>query len=107
MPSELRQTIHGAVFPALAWEQLVLPARLQGRLLFSPASSGPLGTANQVVTIQDTAVFDCPESFHPAYSAWFRFLLPQLARRARQIITGSEFIKGRIVAHAGVAPIRL
>jgi glycosyltransferase involved in cell wall biosynthesis len=28
--------------------------------------------------------------------------LPRLARRARQIITGSEFVKERIVAHTGV-----
>jgi glycosyltransferase involved in cell wall biosynthesis len=89
-------------FTGLAWEQLVLPTRLKGRLLFSPASSGPLQTKNQVVTIHDTAVFDCPESFSPSFAAWYRFLLPRLAQRARQVITDSEFVKERIVAHCGV-----
>jgi glycosyltransferase involved in cell wall biosynthesis len=86
-----------------AWEQLVLPTKLKGRLLFSPSGSGPLGTKNQVVTIHDAAVFDCPESFHPYFAAWYRFLLPRLARRARQVITDSEFVKERIVTHCGVS----
>src|SRR5690348_8730756 len=50
-----------------AWEQLVLPTKLKGRLLFSPSGSGPLATKNQVVTIHDTAVLDCPQSFSASY----------------------------------------
>jgi glycosyltransferase involved in cell wall biosynthesis len=90
-------------FAGYAWEQLVLPTKVQGRLLFSPSSSGPLETKKQVVTIHDTGVFDCPESFHPYYAAWHRFLLPRLARRAWQVITVSEFVKERIVALAKVS----
>src|ERR1700722_19841406 len=55
-----------------AWEQLVLPAKLRGRLLFSPANSGPLELSKQVVTIHDTAVFDCRESFNSSFGAWYR-----------------------------------
>ncbi len=85
-----------------AWEQVVLPARLRGRLLFSPANSGPLEPTKHVVAIHDTAVFDCRESFNSSFGAWYRFLLPVLARRARQVITGSEFSKERILAHTKV-----
>lgn len=92
---------HG--FAGHAWEQLILPRKLQGRLLFSPAGSGPLETRNQVVTIHDMAVFDCPGGFHSRFAAWYRFLLPKLARRARRIITVSEFVKERIVALANVS----
>jgi glycosyltransferase involved in cell wall biosynthesis len=57
-----------------------------------------------VVTIHDTAVFDCPEGFNTRFAAWYRFLLPRLARRARQVITVSEFVKQRVLAHTKVSP---
>ena len=85
-----------------AWEQFVLPVKLRGRLLFSPSNTGPLRAKNQVVTIHDMAPFDCSESFNPRFAAWYQFLLPKLARRARQVITDSEFIKERILAHAKI-----
>src|ERR1700722_8464891 len=91
-------------FTGHAWEQFVLPAKLRGRLLFSPSNTGPLRVMNQVVTIHDTAVFDCPEGFNPRFAAWYRFLLPRLARQARQIITVSEFVKERILVHTKVGP---
>jgi glycosyltransferase involved in cell wall biosynthesis len=87
-----------------AWEQFVLPRKLQGRLLFSPSGSGPLETRNQIVTIHDTSVFDCPESFSPRYGAWYRFLLPRLAKRARRVITDSHFVKERVVTCLAVDP---
>lgn len=87
-----------------AWEQVVLPARLRGRLLFSPSNSGPLEAKSQVVTIHDTAILDCPESFSGAYGSWYRFLLPRLARRVKQIITVSQFVRERIVNCFGVSP---
>src|SRR5258708_20977110 len=70
-----------------AWEQFVLPARVRGRLLFSPSNTGPLESKNQVVTIHDTAVFDCPEGFNPRFAPWYRFLLPRLARRGPLALT--------------------
>ncbi len=87
-----------------AWEQLVLPGRLRGRLLFSPSNSGPLEAKKQVVTIHDTAILDCPGSFSGAYGSWYRFLLPRLARRVKQIITVSQFVRERIVNCFQVSP---
>jgi glycosyltransferase involved in cell wall biosynthesis len=86
-----------------AWEQVVLPARLAKRLLFSPSNTGPLKEENQVVVIHDMATFDSPETFSPLFAAWYRFLLPRLARRVRRIITVSEFVKERIVLHTKVS----
>ena len=85
-----------------AWEQFVVPSKLGGRLLFSPSNTGPIKTKNQVVTIHDMAAFDCPGTFSRRFAAWYQFLLPRVAREARHIITVSEFIKARIVKHAGV-----
>jgi glycosyltransferase involved in cell wall biosynthesis len=93
--------------PGHAWEQLILPVKLGKRLLFSPANTGPLNEGNQVVTIHDMAAFDCAETFSSRFAAWYQFLLPRLARRARQIITVSEFIKDRIVLHTKVSASRI
>lgn len=90
-----------------AWEQVVLPCQLRGRFLFSPANTGPLEANDQVVTIHDMATFDCPEAFNARFSAWYRFLLPKLAQRARRIIAVSEFVKGRVLAHTSVSPTKI
>ena len=86
-----------------AWEQLVLPAKLRGRLLFSPCNTGPLAVARQVVTIHDVAALDHPEWLNGKFALWYRWLTPRLARRCQHIITVSEFTRGRIVAHTGVS----
>jgi glycosyltransferase involved in cell wall biosynthesis len=86
-----------------AWEQLILPAKTGDRLLFSPSNTGPLWVENQVVTIHDMAIWDCPEGFSRRFVKWYRFLLPRLARRVRHIIAVSEFTKERIVASTGVS----
>ena len=86
-----------------AWEQLVLPAKLRGRLLFSPCNTGPLAVANQVVTIHDVAALDHPEWLNAKFALWYRWLTLRLARRVKHIIAVSEFTRDRIVAHTGVS----
>lgn len=85
--------------PALghAWEQLVLPGRLAGRVLFSPANTGPLAVRRQVVTIHDLATLDHPEWFSRRFAAWYGWLLPRLARRVARVLTVSEFSRGRLL----------
>lgn len=80
-----------------AWEQSVLPRKLASKLLFSPSNSGPLEVRNQVVTIHDMVYFDHPETLNRNFVAWYRFMLPRLARRVRRVITVSSFVKRRIV----------
>jgi glycosyltransferase involved in cell wall biosynthesis len=81
-----------------AWEQAVLPGQLEsGETLWSPANTGPLLVSRQAVTIHDAAVFDHPEWFDPQFAAWYRWLLPRLARRAALVLTVSTFSKIRIL----------
>jgi Glycosyltransferase len=87
-----------------AWEQVVLPRRLNHTLLFSPSNSGPLEVSKQVLTIHDVVYFDHPETLNRRFAAWFQFLLPKLARRVRRIITVSNFVKERVIAKTGVPP---
>lgn len=82
-----------------AWEQLVLPWQLRGRLLWSPSTSGPLTVDKQVISLMDMSIFDHPEWFSGAYVRWYRYLMPQLVGRSRAVITISEFSKRRILHH--------
>ncbi len=87
------------------WEQWVLPARLSnGEILFSPANTGPLLVRNQVLSLFDIGPLDHPEWYHPAFSAWYRLLIPALARRVGRIVTTSEYSARRIHMRLGVDP---
>lgn len=109
-PTEAERLAPATPLPGMKghlWEQAALPLRLRGRLLWSPANSGPLAVARQVVTIHDAATLDHPEWFSPRFAAWYRLLLPRLARRVRRVITVSEFSKGRLAERCGIAPERI
>jgi hypothetical protein len=86
------------------WEQVALPRRVLGSLLWSPSTTGPLTVRRQVVTIHDCAFFDQAHCFSRAFVTWYQFLVPRLARLARRIVTVSNFSKQRIVEHCGVPP---
>ena len=81
------------------WEQSLLPLRLKGRLLWSPANTGPLFIKNQVVSIMDMSPIDHPEWSSKKFSDWYTFMIPKLINNSKAIITISEFSKSRIIAH--------
>ncbi|MBK6754833.1 MAG: glycosyltransferase family 4 protein [Flavobacteriales bacterium] len=70
-----------------AWEQLSLPRSLgPDDVLLSPANTGPLCVKRQAVVIHDLATIHHPELFNKWFASWYRFLLPNLARRAARVI---------------------
>ena len=79
------------------WEQLVLPRLAGDELIWSPANTGPLLASRQVVTLHDASAVEHPEWYRPAFAAWYRFLLPLLARRALKVLTVSQASRGRLV----------
>lgn len=79
------------------WEQASLPARLGGRLLWSPANTGPLAVRKQVLSVMDMSPLDNPERLNPKFAAWYGFLLPKLLRRVQSVLTISEFSRERIL----------
>lgn len=89
------------------WEQLQLPLLVKGRLLWSPANSGPIMLGRQVVTVHDIAVIDHPEWFNARFAAWYRWMTPRLVRRAFRVIAVSEFTKRRLVEVTGVDESRV
>ena len=101
-PKKNLSTIQGHL-----WEQLMLPYYSKGKLLFSPANTGPLSVTRQVVTIHDVVPIDRPELFSPKYRAFYQFLSPRLARRVRAVITVSAFTRERLIELARVSPSRV
>jgi glycosyltransferase involved in cell wall biosynthesis len=86
------------------WEQLVLPTQIQNDdILWSPANAGPWLVHNQVITIHDASVFDHPEWFNPTFAIWTRLSWKILARRAKAIITVSNFSRERLKFHLGIS----
>jgi glycosyltransferase involved in cell wall biosynthesis len=90
LPSN-REGIHGH-----RWEQASLPLMCRNRLLWSPCNTGPLLVRRQVVTIHDMAFIDTPDCFGRAFAAWYRYLIPRLARRVRRVVTVSQYSRTRI-----------
>lgn len=90
------------------WEQLALPA-LAARcaLVYSAANLAPAVSRRNVVVIHDAAALRYPQAYSPGYVAYQRRLLPMLVRRARLIITVSEFSRGELVEVLGAAPERV
>ena len=81
------------------WEQWVLPRRARGRLLFSPANTGPARLERQVVAVLDLSPVDLPECMGRAFGAWYRRLWRRLLPRVRKIITISQFTRSRLIDH--------
>lgn len=84
------------------WEQVVLPFYSKGKLLFSPANSGPVFVKNQIVTIHDVSPLDHPEWNSTSFANWYKTLIPKLVENVQGVITDSIFSKDRILAHCEV-----
>ena len=85
-----------------AWEQLVLPRAVGGRLLLNFASTGPLALRRQLVVMHDASMWAVPDAFTRTFGTWYRALLPALGRRARRVGTVSEFSRGELMRYARV-----
>jgi glycosyltransferase involved in cell wall biosynthesis len=96
--------------PGQAWEQALLPAaaaRMRAALIYSPANLAPLAWPRNVVQIHDAVALRHPEWYSPAYVRWQRLLMPRIARRARLVITVSEFSRAEIGEFLGVPAERI
>ncbi|MFV0279770.1 MAG: glycosyltransferase family 4 protein [Rhodoblastus sp.] len=87
-----------------AWEQMILPLRTRGKLLWSPSATGPVFKRAQVVTLHDVAFLDKPEYFAANFARAYSALLPRLLQRAARIVTVSEFSRRRIAQSFGIDP---
>ena len=87
------------------WEQVALPLearRANAALLINPANLAPLAFPRNLVHIFDAAALRQPDWYSKVYAGYQRRLLPQIARRAEAIVTGSEFSKAELIELLGV-----
>ncbi|MEX2273451.1 MAG: glycosyltransferase family 1 protein [Vicinamibacterales bacterium] len=93
------------------WEQLVLggsASRSLADVLFAPAYSAPLVTSlPTVVAIHDVSFAAHPEWFKPLERVRRNFITPRSARRAKAVITISEFSAREIETRLGVPRARI
>lgn len=87
----------------LFWEHFELPIAARRGWLLSPCNVGPVLHPRHAVIIHDAQSFTNPEAYSLAFRTWYRLLLPTLARRARLVLTVSEFSK-RDLERLGVVP---
>lgn len=89
-----------------SWEQFALPRALgadRPDVLFAPGYTAPLTVASPVVvTIHDVSFFAHPEWFNVREGIRRRFLTAWSARRARAVLTDTEFSKSEITRHIGI-----
>jgi glycosyltransferase involved in cell wall biosynthesis len=93
-----------------AWEQFALPAlaaRHRAHRIFSPANLAPVAWPDNVIVMHDAAVLRQPAAYSRSYRAWHRWLGLETARRARAVITVSEFSRRELVELGGLDPQRL
>lgn len=81
------------------WEMLTLPHAARGDLLVNFCNLAPLLHGNSVVMIHDAQTFLFPDDYSGRQATFYRLLLPQIARRARRILTVSEFSRQSLAAH--------
>jgi glycosyltransferase involved in cell wall biosynthesis len=90
------------------WEQAILPIiAARSALLYSPANLAPLLFPGNVVVIHDAAALRRPQAYSRSYVAYHRVVLPAIAKRARLVITVSEFSRGELIELIGAAPERI
>jgi glycosyltransferase involved in cell wall biosynthesis len=86
-----------------AWEQGWLPlAARAADWLLCPANLAPLAARNTAVVIHDAAALREPGWYSDLYVRWQRLVLPRIARRARLVITVSEFSRAELCELLGV-----
>jgi glycosyltransferase involved in cell wall biosynthesis len=89
------------------WEQALLPVSERQALLYCPATLAPLASHRNVVVIHDAAALSHPEAYSRVYATYHRLMLPAIARRARLVITVSEFSRMEISELLGIASERI
>lgn len=85
-----------------AWEQFDLALHARGSLLFTPCGGAPLAHDRHVITIHDAGIFATPLAYAPAYRVYYKILQKQLARKARHIISVSQFSKKELIRYLDI-----
>lgn len=103
MPWRADQRLRRILGGAVSWRRRFLRDSLD--LLHVPFYYLPPGAPHKsIVTIYDTRFLRFPETYPRARAAFLRAMVPRSLRRARLVVTISEFSKREIVELVGIDP---
>lgn len=98
--SPLRRRLTGVL-----WEQTMLPRHARDETIVSLCNIGPVLARNAFTMVHDAQVYTSPRSYSRLFRGWYRFVLPQLGRRHRGLLTVSRYSRDQLdkfgVAGAG------
>lgn len=87
------------------WEQIELPLRSTGSVLFSPYGAAPLWKGRHFVTIHDAGAAATPQQYSPLFCKYYSFAYSQLGRSCEAMFTVSEFSRTELHRYFGI-PMR-
>jgi glycosyltransferase involved in cell wall biosynthesis len=89
-----------------AWEQLELPWLAGGALIVNLCQVAPALRRRQLVVMHDASVYAVPWAFSRKFRAWYRVLMPLIARRSEKLATVSRFSRMELARYIKVAAER-
>ncbi len=87
------------------WEQFELPVWLRKNgspLLINLCNTAPIGYKNQLNVIHDVAYEKEERWFTNRFKFYYRWLMPQVARNCKKLLTVSKFSRQEISAYYGI-----
>jgi len=91
-------TLLGDIF----WENRALPKAARGRYLINLTNRFPVVLQRGAVLMHDAHVFDLPSTYKPIFSSFYRSLYRLAVTRGLDLVTVSEFSRGRLSQALGV-----
>ena len=89
------------------WEQVTLPGYMhrhyRGLPLLSLSGLSPVGYNHTIMTIHDVSYLLRPRAYSWLYTLYYRIMTPLAAKRAKQILTVSQFSKHEIMHYYNIA----
>ena len=93
IPRYKRIEVVASKFRGRLWEQIELPLRSAGQMLFSPYAAAPLIKFKHIVTIHDAGIIASSEQYSKRFRRYYQIVYRCLGLSCRKIITVSKFSK--------------
>jgi glycosyltransferase involved in cell wall biosynthesis len=93
IPRYKRIIVVPSVLGGKLWEQVELPLRSAGGLLFSPYAAAPVLKSRHIVTIHDAGVAATPEQYSALFRRYYSLVYRFLGRSCTTVVTVSQFSK--------------
>ena len=88
------------------WENRALPKAVHGRYLINLTNRFPVVPQRGAVLMHDAHVFDLPSTYNRMFGSFYRSLYRLAVTRGLDLVTVSEFSRGRLSQALGVDPQR-